>query len=91
MDSSATAMLLGIIVSVYSLGQLVTSPLVGVWANKRRSHKEPLVFTLFVGMLGNLLYSYVEDIPTYRQYAMMVSRLVLGVYAGMYRTLPLFP
>ncbi|KAL5011895.1 hypothetical protein ScPMuIL_010446 [Solemya velum] len=79
-DSTANS--LGWVVAAYSLGQLVASPLFGKWANWRKRNREPLIFSITINILANILYAYLESIPSDRQYYLLVARVFVGFGAG---------
>jgi ceroid-lipofuscinosis MFS transporter 7 len=73
-------------VSVFSIGQLIGSPLFGYWANKLRYHKLPLIATMLLTIFGNLLYLYLESTKNVEfaspKIWMLVSRFIIGVGAS---------
>lgn len=78
----ATTQFLGWVVASYSFGQLVASPFFGVWADWRPT-REPLIVSLIINIVFNLLYSYAgafsEDISGT---IMLISRAFVGFGAG---------
>ena len=82
-DDSATESFLGFIVAAFSFGQLLTSPLIGVWSSYRPM-KEPLIITLIVSTCGNLLYSYAEAFEDNGKWILMLGRFIIGLGAGIY-------
>ncbi|XP_013379184.1 major facilitator superfamily domain-containing protein 8-like [Lingula anatina] len=84
LDRGATTAFLGWVVAAYSLGQLAASPVFGAWATCRRRSREPLVVSIVINILANLMYAYIVDIPgaAYRKYYLIVARALIGFGAG---------
>ncbi|XP_056659501.1 major facilitator superfamily domain-containing protein 8 isoform X8 [Monodelphis domestica] len=80
-DPTADASFLGWIIASYSLGQMVASPLFGLWSNYR-PRKEPLVISIFISVAANCLYAYVHVPPSHNKYYMLVARALVGFGAG---------
>ncbi|XP_060795166.1 major facilitator superfamily domain-containing protein 8-like [Neoarius graeffei] len=80
-DDSADASFLGWVVAAYSLGQMVASPLFGLWSN-HRPRKEPLVCSIAINVAANVYYSYVYLPPSYNKYHMLMARALIGFGAG---------
>ena len=80
-DDSASKSFLGFIVAAFSFGQLMTSPLIGMWSNYRPI-KEPLIITLVVTTCGYLLYSYAEAFDCGGKWVLIGSRFIMGLGAG---------
>ncbi|XP_044537157.1 major facilitator superfamily domain-containing protein 8 isoform X3 [Gracilinanus agilis] len=76
-DPTADASFLGWIIASYSLGQMVASPLFGLWSNYR-PRKEPLVISIFISVAANCLYAYVHVPPSHNKYYMLVARALVG-------------
>ncbi|XP_055358390.1 major facilitator superfamily domain-containing protein 8 isoform X2 [Betta splendens] len=80
-DESADASFLGWVVAAYSLGQMVASPIFGLWSNKR-PRREPLVCSIFINLAANIYYAYVYLPKTNNKYHMLISRVFVGFGAG---------
>ncbi|KAL4660964.1 major facilitator superfamily domain-containing protein 8 isoform X1 [Arapaima gigas] len=80
-DDSVNTSFLGWVVAAYSLGQMVASPLFGLWSN-RRPGREPLVCSILINIAGNILYAYVHLPPSHRKYFMLIARVFVGFGAG---------
>uniref|UniRef100_A0A7E4W2E2 MFS domain-containing protein n=1 Tax=Panagrellus redivivus TaxID=6233 RepID=A0A7E4W2E2_PANRE len=79
-DATATETFFGVIISIYSLGQILASPLVGYWSNKVRSSVGPLYMGLVLMLVGNLVYLFIPIIPIPgKKYIFLVSRVITGV------------
>lgn len=83
LESSASTDLLGWVVASYSIGQLIASPFFGMMANRMRKSREPLVISLIINILANILYAYLEDIKTHRVVFLIAARALIGFGAGM--------
>uniref|UniRef100_A0A3B5KSN1 Major facilitator superfamily (MFS) profile domain-containing protein n=1 Tax=Xiphophorus couchianus TaxID=32473 RepID=A0A3B5KSN1_9TELE len=80
-DGSADASFLGWMVAAYSLGQMVASPLFGLWSN-HRPRREPLVCSIFINLAANIYYAYACLPKTNNKYHMLMSRAFVGFGAG---------
>lgn len=80
-DKSADASFLGWVVAAYSLGQMIASPLFGLWSNYR-PRREPLVCSILINLSANIYYAYVYLPKTGNKYHMLVSRALVGFGAG---------
>ncbi|KAJ8297856.1 hypothetical protein KUTeg_024387 [Tegillarca granosa] len=73
---------LRLVMASYSLGQLIASPFFGAWANKRGKSREPLVVSLLINIMANVLYVYLESISSYKDTWLVVARAFIGFGAG---------
>ncbi|KAG9338579.1 hypothetical protein JZ751_025637 [Albula glossodonta] len=80
-DKTASASFLGWVVAAYSLGQMVASPLFGLWSN-HRPRREPLVCSILINVAANILYAYVSLPSSYNKYYMLIARTFVGFGAG---------
>ncbi|KAM4564186.1 major facilitator superfamily domain-containing protein 8 isoform 1-T1 [Fundulus diaphanus] len=80
-DSSADASFLGWMVAAYSLGQMVASPLFGLWSNYR-PYREPLVCSISINLAANIYYAYAYLPKSNNKYHMLMSRVLVGFGAG---------
>lgn len=80
-DHTADASFLGWVIASYSLGQMVSSPLFGLWSNYR-PRKEPLIVSIFISVAANCLYAYVHVPAAHNKYYMLVARGLVGFGAG---------
>lgn len=68
--------------AAYSVGQLVASPLLGLWAD-RRPTREPLAISLCVNIVFSILYCYAGAFPQkVSTWVVLVSRALIGFGAG---------
>lgn len=82
LDSTATTDFLGWVVAAYSVGQLVASPLFGLWSNCRKRAREPIVVSLIINVLANVLYMYLESITVKPKIFLLMARVLIGFGAG---------
>lgn len=82
LDNAANTDFLGWVVASYSLGQLIASPLFGGWANCRGKSREPLVVSMLISVIANVLYSYLESIPSHKAVYLILARSLVGFGAG---------
>lgn len=80
-DDDANASFLGWVVAAYSLGQMIASPIFGLWSN-RRPRREPLVCSIFINVSANIYYAYVYLPKSQNKYHMLMSRAFVGFGAG---------
>ena len=80
-DPMATTSFLGYVVAMYSVGQLVASPLFGVWSNYRPV-REPILVSIIFNILANLVYAYVNAFPSQKKFVLLISRTFVGFGAG---------
>ncbi|TRY99376.1 hypothetical protein DNTS_014906, partial [Danionella cerebrum] len=80
-DESADASFLGWVVAAYSLGQMVASPLFGLWSN-HRPRREPLVCSIFINVSANIYYTYVYLPQSHNKVHMLLARTLVGLGAG---------
>uniref|UniRef100_A0A3B4BAH1 Major facilitator superfamily domain containing 8 n=1 Tax=Periophthalmus magnuspinnatus TaxID=409849 RepID=A0A3B4BAH1_9GOBI len=81
-DPSADASFLGWVVAAYSLGQMVASPMFGLWSN-HRPRREPLVCSITINLLANIYYAYVRLPKTGNKYHMLIARTFVGFGAAL--------
>ncbi|KAI6069526.1 Major facilitator superfamily domain-containing protein 8 [Aix galericulata] len=80
-DPTADGSFLGWIIASYSIGQMIASPLFGVWSNYR-PRREPLVVSTAISVAANCLYAYVHVPPSHNKYYMLTARALVGFGAG---------
>ncbi|XP_010617161.1 major facilitator superfamily domain-containing protein 8 isoform X3 [Fukomys damarensis] len=76
-DQSADASFLGWVIASFSLGQMVASPIFGLWSNYR-PRKEPLIISIFISVAANCLYAYVHVPASHNKYYMLIARGLVG-------------
>ncbi|XP_031154197.1 major facilitator superfamily domain-containing protein 8 isoform X2 [Sander lucioperca] len=80
-DDSANASFLGWVVAAYSLGQMLASPIFGLWSNYR-PRREPLVCSIVINMSANIYYAYAYLPRTNNKFHILISRAFVGFGAG---------
>ncbi|KAF6306663.1 major facilitator superfamily domain containing 8 [Rhinolophus ferrumequinum] len=76
-DQTADASFLGWVIASFSLGQMVASPIFGLWSNYR-PRKEPLIVSILISVAANCLYAYVHVPASHNKYYMLVARGLVG-------------
>ncbi|PNJ83925.1 major facilitator superfamily domain-containing protein 8 isoform X11 [Pongo pygmaeus] len=79
-DPTADTSFLGWVIASYSLGQMVASPVFGLWSNYR-PRKEPLIVSILISVAANCLYAYLHIPASHNKYYMLVARGLLGIGA----------
>ncbi|XP_069319752.1 major facilitator superfamily domain-containing protein 8-like isoform X2 [Eulemur rufifrons] len=77
-DQTADVSFLGWVIASFSLGQMVASPMFGLWSNYR-PRKEPLIVSIFISVAANCLYAYVHLPASHNKYYMLVARGLVGL------------
>ncbi|XP_075471564.1 major facilitator superfamily domain-containing protein 8 [Ascaphus truei] len=80
-DVSADTSFLGWVIASYSLGQMVASPMFGLWSN-HRPRREPLVVSITILVAASCLYAYVHVPASHNKYYMLIARALVGFGAG---------
>ncbi|XP_015174323.1 PREDICTED: major facilitator superfamily domain-containing protein 8 [Polistes dominula] len=79
LDRTAGKEYMGYVVAANPLGQMLFSPLVGWWGNKRGSVRLPLLVTLLLFIYASAMYSVLEILPGDRKALMASARFLVGV------------
>jgi ceroid-lipofuscinosis MFS transporter 7 len=77
-DETSNETFLGFIIAFYSLGQLISSPLIGHWSNKIGKIKPPIYLGFSFIFAGNFLYMIAGTMPSHRKYFILFARFVTG-------------
>uniref|UniRef100_A0A3Q3H113 Major facilitator superfamily domain containing 8 n=1 Tax=Labrus bergylta TaxID=56723 RepID=A0A3Q3H113_9LABR len=80
-DESVNASFLGWVVAAYSLGQMLASPIFGLWSNHRR-RMEPLVCSILINLSANIYYAYAYLPTDNNRFHILLSRAFVGFGAG---------
>lgn len=80
-DPSADTGFLGWVIASYSLGQMIASPLFGLWSN-HRPRREPLVVSICILVAASCLYAYVHVPAAHNKYYMLIARAFIGFGSG---------
>lgn len=73
---------MSLVVAAYPLGELIFSPVLGWWINKRTSVRLPFLLTLSLFIIANGTYASLATFPAHHKYWMLLSRLAIGISAG---------
>lgn len=79
---------MGYVVAANPLAQMLFSPLVGWWGNRRGSVRLPMIITLALFTLASGVYSAIEIIPWDHKTVMVASRFLIGVSSGIIQFYP---
>ncbi|KAJ1527977.1 hypothetical protein ONE63_007907 [Megalurothrips usitatus] len=80
LDPDASKEFMGYVVGANPFAQMLFSPLVGWWANRAGSIRQPLLFTLVMFTGASAAYSALEVLPVHaRKHCMLASRFLVGV------------
>uniref|UniRef100_A0A915HV14 Uncharacterized protein n=1 Tax=Romanomermis culicivorax TaxID=13658 RepID=A0A915HV14_ROMCU len=83
LDPSVDAFFGTLAIIAYSLGQMITPPLFGLWGNKTKKCRRPISCGLLTIAMANLVYCYLEYFPIpSRKWIMLAARFVIGLGAG---------
>lgn len=75
---------MGYVVAAYPLGQMLFSPLFGLWGNNSKSVRFPLHVTIGLFCLASAMYACLGSFPSGSdKYVMLLSRFLVGVGSGM--------
>ena len=81
MDHTVTETYLGWVNAGFSFGQLAASIFFGYWADRRKSI-EPMMLSVLLLIIGNILYGYSEAFGKNGIYVVCGARVLLGLSAG---------
>lgn len=80
LDPDSSKEFMGYVVGANPFAQMLFSPLVGWWANRAGSIRQPLLFTTALFTAASAAYSALEVLPVpARKHSMLVSRFLVGV------------
>uniref|UniRef100_A0A183C7Z9 MFS domain-containing protein n=1 Tax=Globodera pallida TaxID=36090 RepID=A0A183C7Z9_GLOPA len=80
LDKSVTVGFFGLVIAMYSVSQIIASPILGIWSNRIGKLKPPLIFCNLTMFVGNFMYFLVELFPTEQtRYVMVISRFIAGI------------
>ena len=78
-DSTASETFYGLIIAIYSFGQLLSGPVVGFWATKTRSIVSPCQFCLMLTLIGNIVYVAASVMPSHQKWWILAGRFFVGM------------
>lgn len=70
---------MGIIVAANPFGQIIFSPIFGLWANKASSVRVPLIVSMLIFCIASAAYSCLDIIESNVKYWMVITRFFVGV------------
>ncbi|XP_055528933.1 major facilitator superfamily domain-containing protein 8 isoform X2 [Wyeomyia smithii] len=79
LDPHAGKEFMGWIVGANPVGQMIFSPLIGLWSNKLSSIRLPLLCSLALFSIASGIYSTLELFTSHHKYWMLYSRFLIGV------------
>uniref|UniRef100_A0AC35TWA0 MFS domain-containing protein n=1 Tax=Rhabditophanes sp. KR3021 TaxID=114890 RepID=A0AC35TWA0_9BILA len=79
LESDVNEKFYGTVAASYAVGGIIFGPLFGYYSNKIHQVKVPLLIGLSGMFLGHLLYVFIEVIPFYQRYFLILSRLLAGL------------
>ncbi|CAD5233286.1 unnamed protein product [Bursaphelenchus xylophilus] len=84
LDKASTEQYFGVVLSAFSLAQIIACPLVGYWSNRHEGLRIPLVFCHTLSAIGNCMYFCAQAAETgaKRRLIVLISRLTLGFGSG---------
>jgi ceroid-lipofuscinosis MFS transporter 7 len=82
LDHGTSENFFGLTVACYSIGQIISSPLFGLWSNKSKSIRHPLCMGLLLMLFGNVIYILMEIFPFHKRYVLLIARFVIGLGSG---------
>ncbi len=84
MDPTIGLYFYGYIIAAYSVGQMLSSPLMGYVSQRTKSTKWPVVFGLVISIIGNSIYAILPTIADSgnSRYLMLFARFLVGIGCG---------
>ncbi|CAK1555049.1 unnamed protein product [Leptosia nina] len=79
LEPGASKEALGLAVGVSPLGQLVASPLLGLWANRASSARAPILVMLLVFVVASVLYANLHLTRPLAHSWMLAARALVGI------------
>ncbi|XP_011301992.1 major facilitator superfamily domain-containing protein 8 [Fopius arisanus] len=79
LDPTAGKIFMGYVVAANPFGQMLFSPLIGWWGNKRGSVRLPMLVTLALFVVSSAAYSLVQILPGSPKIWMLTARLGIGI------------
>ncbi|XP_069985781.1 major facilitator superfamily domain-containing protein 8 isoform X2 [Penaeus vannamei] len=79
LDASVSKEFLGWAIAANPLGQMVASPLLGLWGNKAGSNRGAFLTTILLFITGNILYAILSLFGTAAKGVMIFSRFLVGI------------
>ncbi|XP_047495445.1 major facilitator superfamily domain-containing protein 8-like isoform X1 [Penaeus chinensis] len=79
LDAGVSKEFLGWAIAANPLGQMVASPLLGLWGNKAGSNRGAFLTTILLFIVGNILYAILSLFGTAARGVMIFSRFLVGI------------
>ncbi|XP_042882466.1 major facilitator superfamily domain-containing protein 8-like, partial [Penaeus japonicus] len=79
LDAGVSKEFLGWAIAANPLGQMITSPLLGLWGNKAGSNRGAFMTTVLLFITGNILYAILSVFGSAAKGVMIFSRFIVGV------------
>ncbi|XP_037969233.2 major facilitator superfamily domain-containing protein 8 [Plutella xylostella] len=79
LEPGSSKEVLGVAVGMNPLGQLLFSPLLGLWANRAASPRAPIITSLLLFVVASVLYAELHLFRPHAKYWMLVARFLVGV------------
>lgn len=84
LDPLAGKTFYGIVIAVSPLSQMIASPLVGWWTNKKKSCRIPLICTMVLFAFASVMYATLSIFDSNHKYWMLIARILIGTSSGRY-------
>ncbi|PAV80886.1 hypothetical protein WR25_06891 [Diploscapter pachys] len=83
LDPTMSASFVGVIMAVSGIGEAVAAPIFGCWTNRCGKIVPPLIASIIISLLGNVLYMCLNAFPVYlRTPFLLISRFFNGAGSG---------
>ncbi|EYC25062.1 hypothetical protein Y032_0012g1678 [Ancylostoma ceylanicum] len=83
LDPSISASFIGLIMAVSGVGEAVAAPILGYWTNRTGVVIPPLVASVVMSIVGNVIYMCLNNVPVpLRKCGLLVSRFLNGAGSG---------
>lgn len=79
LDTGVSKEFLGWVIAANPLGQMIASPLLGLWGNKAGSNRGAFLATILLFIVGNILYAVLSVFGSAARGIMIFSRFLVGV------------
>ncbi|XP_050726687.1 major facilitator superfamily domain-containing protein 8-like [Eriocheir sinensis] len=71
--------MLGWVIAANPLGQMIASPLMGLWGNRTGSNRGAFIATVAIFCIGNFLYAVLSLFGSAARAVMITSRFIVGI------------
>lgn len=73
-------MFIGLLMAFSGVGEAISAPIFGMWTNRIGRVNPPLIASLAISMVANLIYFFMNAISN--SYVLLISRFLSGVGSG---------